>query len=73
MTASDEPGRTARDRQPHFESASSLHQQLGHPVRHNSNDTQAYCVVCMLVWTEHRAGWYSTDLVQTLADPGQAA
>ena len=73
MTAPGEPGSDASERQPHFESASSLHQRLGHPVRHNSNATQAYCVVCMLVWTEHRAGWYSTDLVQTLADPGQAA
>lgn len=44
-----------------------LHRRLGHPVRLDSSQTQAYCVVCMLLWSSHRDGWYTTDLVDVLA------
>ena len=51
---------------PPFGGISDLHRRLGHPVRHDSSGHQAYCVVCMLLWSSHHGGWYSTDLVENL-------
>ncbi len=51
---------------PPFGGISDLHRRLGHPVRHDSSGGQAYCVVCMLLWSSHDGGWYSTDLVESL-------
>ena len=53
--------------QPPFGGISDLHRRLGHPVRHDSSGAQAYCVICMLLWSSHHGGWYSTDLVESLA------
>ncbi len=52
---------------PLFGGICDLHQRLGHPVRQDSTGSQAYCVVCMLMWSTHHGGWYSTDLVESLA------
>lgn len=53
---------------PPFDGVSGLHRQLGHPVRVTSSGGQAYCVVCLLLWTSQPSqDWYSTDLLDELA------
>jgi hypothetical protein len=50
-----------------FAGISDLHRRLGHPVRVAEQRHQAYCVVCMVLWTSTDGRWYSTDLVEPLA------
>jgi len=64
VTSSRDPRRQPTEP---FTGISELHRRLGHPVRVAEHRGQAYCVVCMVLWTSHDGSWYSTDLVEPLA------
>jgi hypothetical protein len=51
---------------PPYNPVTSVHRELGHPVRVVSGGRQAFCVVCLLLWSQ-RGEWYSTDIVELLA------
>jgi hypothetical protein len=52
--------------EPPYEPVSRVHRELGHPVRIASGGRQAFCVVCLLLWSV-RDDWYATDIVDQLA------
>lgn len=52
--------------EPPYEPVSRVHRELGHPVRIASGGRQAFCVVCLLLWSA-RDDWYATDIVDQLA------
>jgi hypothetical protein len=52
--------------EPPYEPVTRVHRELGHPVRVASGGRQAYCVVCLLLWSQ-RGEWYATDIIEQLA------
>ena len=52
--------------EPPYEPVTRVHRELGHPIRMASGGRQAFCVVCLLLWSQ-RDDWYATDILHDLA------
>lgn len=51
--------------EPPYEPVTRVHRELGHPIRMASGGRQAFCVVCLLLWSQ-REDWYATDILHDL-------
>lgn len=52
--------------EPPYDPVTRVHRELGHPVRIASGGRQAFCVVCLLLWSQ-RDEWYATDIIHQLS------